>query len=83
MKKAIFFTIALLLSIGISAQDNKKIVDITFKTSITCDNCVNTIMSSLPLEKGIKNVKCDLETQEVKVSFRKDKAFPGKAGICC
>ncbi len=58
---------------GISAQDKKKIVDITFKTSITCDNCVNTIMSSLPLEKGIKDVKCNLETKEVRVSFRNDK----------
>lgn len=58
---------------GISAQDKKKIVDITYKTSITCDNCVNTIMSSLPLEKGIKDVKCNLETKEVRVSFRNDK----------
>ena len=73
MKRLIFITIALLVSMGISAQDKKKIVDITYKTSITCDNCVNTIMSSLPLEKGIKDVKCNLETKEVRVSFRNDK----------
>lgn len=30
-------------------------------------------MSSLPLEKGVKDVKCDLKTKEVKVSFRNDK----------
>ncbi len=73
MKKSIFIAIVLLVSLGVSAQDKKKIVDITFKTSITCDNCVNTIMGSLPLEKGIKDVKCNLETKEVKVSFRNDK----------
>jgi copper chaperone CopZ len=73
MKKSIFITIAILLSLGASAQDKKKIVDVSFKTSITCDNCVNTIMSSLPLEKGIKDVKCDLETKEVRVSFRNDR----------
>jgi copper chaperone CopZ len=73
MKKSIFIAISLLISLAVSAQDKKKIEDITFKTSITCDNCVNTIMSSLPLEKGIKDVKCDLETKEVKVSFRNDK----------
>lgn len=78
MKKSIFIAIVLLLSLAVSAQDKKKIVEITFKTSITCDNCVNTIMSSLPLEKGIKDVKCDLGTREVKVSFRNDKTDKDK-----
>lgn len=51
-------------------QENKKTEKVTFKTSIDCDACVNTIMESVPLEKGIKNVKCDLETKEVMVEFR-------------
>lgn len=76
MKKIKLLTSILLLgliSLTVSAQDKKKTEDIIFKTSITCDNCVNTIMSALPLEKGIKNVKCDLETKEVKVTYRNDK----------
>jgi len=51
-------------------QENKKTEKVTFKTSIDCDACVNTIMESVPLEKGIKNVKCDLETKEVMVEFK-------------
>ena len=62
-----------LLTLALSAQEKKKLVEVTFETSITCDNCVNTIMSSLPLEKGIKNVTCNIEKKEVKVSFRQDK----------
>ena len=74
MKKAILISMALLMSLVVIAQEKKhKTVDITFETSITCDNCVNTIMSSLPLEKGVKDVKCSLETKEVKVSYRSDK----------
>ncbi len=54
-------------------QDKKKIEEVIFKTSIDCEDCVNTIMSSVPLEKGIKNVVCDLETKQVMVEFKTKK----------
>jgi copper chaperone CopZ len=73
MKKIILISMAMVLSLTISAQNKKKTEDVTYKTSINCDKCVTTIMTSLPLEKGIKDVKCDLETKEVKVTFRQDK----------
>ncbi|MBS0010253.1 MAG: heavy-metal-associated domain-containing protein [Bacteroidales bacterium] len=69
-----------LLILGLSAgsvsaqeQEKKKIEKVTFKTSIDCEACVNTIMSSVPLEKGIRNVVCDLDTREVMVEYRTKK----------
>lgn len=78
MKKLALITMALIATLTLSAQDKKKVEEVSFETSITCDACVNTIMNSLPLEKGIKKVKCDLESKEVKVSYRKDKTDPEK-----
>jgi len=73
--KTLSITILLMLATTVlaTAQDKKQLIDISFETSITCEHCITTIMSSLPLEKGVKNVKCDLETKEVKVTIRKDK----------
>lgn len=73
MKKLLLISITVFITMTLSAQDKKKLAEVTFETSITCDNCVNTIMGSLPLEKGIKDVKCNLDTREVKVTFRNDK----------
>lgn len=69
---SIIFILGISMNTGLAQekQENKNTEKVTFKTSIDCDACVNTIMESVPLEKGIKNVKCDLETKEVMVEFR-------------
>ena len=72
-------TVMVLFSIPLlaSAQDkNKNLQSVKFVTSMTCEDCVNTIMSNLPREKGVKDVKCDLETKEVTVSYQKEKTNP-------
>ena len=59
---------------GLTGQEkNSKLETARFKTSIDCEACVNNIMDNLPKEKGIKNVKCDLETKEVSVIYQKEK----------
>jgi copper chaperone CopZ len=61
----------------LSGQDKNKTTEtIKFKTSIDCNNCVNKIMTNIPQEKGIKDVKCDLNTKEVTVTYQKDKNNP-------
>jgi len=69
---SIMFIMAISINTAIAQekQENKKTEIVTFKTSIDCDACVNTIMESVPLEKGIKDVKCNLETKEVRVEFK-------------
>ena len=60
----------------VAQEKEKSTGTVKFTTSITCDNCVNKIMSNLPKEKGIKDVKCDLTTKEVTVTYQKDKNNP-------
>lgn len=58
----------------ISAQDKGKETEtVKYSTSIDCANCVNKIMTNLPHEKGIKDVKCDLPTKTVTVTYQKEK----------
>lgn len=59
------------------AQDKDKTTEtVKYKTSIDCAACVNSIMTNLPKEKGINDVKCDLATKEVSVTYQKDKNNP-------
>lgn len=61
----------------LTAQEKQKNTEtVKYKTSIDCAECVNTIMTNLPQEKGIKDVKCDLTTKEVAVTYMKDKNNP-------
>ena len=74
-----FFIVMLLAAIPamMTGQDkNKNTETVKFKTSIDCQNCVNKIMTNLPHEKGIRDVKCDLTTKEVEVTYQKDKNNP-------
>lgn len=74
-----FFAIILLLAVPflLSAQNKTKTTEtVKYKTSIDCDNCINKIMNNIPQEKGIKDVKCDLETKEVTVIYHKEKNNP-------
>lgn len=76
MKAIKLFGIIIILGVALNtvcAQERGKTEKITFKTSIDCEDCVNKIMESVPLEKGIKDVKCDLPTREVMVEFKTGK----------
>jgi mercuric ion binding protein len=73
------FAAMLLLAVPVlmSAQDKTKSTEtVIFKTSIDCENCINKVMSNLPYEKGIKDVRCDLDTKEVTVTYQKGKNNP-------
>lgn len=76
--KKLFFAIMLVaFPVLLSGQDKVKTTEtVKFKTSIECNNCVNKVMANLPQEKGIKDVKCDLNTKEVTVTYQKDKNNP-------
>lgn len=65
------------IPVFLTAQEKAKTTEtVKFKTSIECNNCVNKVMTNLPQEKGIKDVKCDLATKEVTVTYQKDKNNP-------
>ena len=85
MKTNSLISLLLFLTLTISslhAQEKEKVDDktkkVTFVTSIDCDGCVNTIMSNIPKEKGVKNVVCDLKTKKVTITYKKQKTDPEK-----
>jgi copper chaperone CopZ len=75
-KTLIALTIFALPVFAMGQEKAKSIETVKFVTSIDCEACVNTIMTNLPFEKGIKDVKCDLKTKEVAVKFQKGKSNP-------
>lgn len=65
------------ITFSVNAQQKAKSTEsVTYKTSIDCQECVDKIMTNLPQEKGIRDVKCDLETKEVTVVYQKTKNNP-------
>ncbi|MCU0408836.1 MAG: heavy-metal-associated domain-containing protein [Bacteroidales bacterium] len=77
ISKYIAAALLLIVPLLASGQEKQKTTEtVKYKTSIDCQDCVNKIMGNLPQEKGIKDVKCDLATKEVTVTYSKDKSNP-------
>lgn len=70
MKKLLMFVLALSLTVGLWAQNDRGVVTTVFKTDITCEHCAKKIMDNVPsLGKGIKDVKVDVKSKEVSVTY--------------
>lgn len=63
----------LLVSISTTAQKKDLIKKVTFDVNLTCHHCEKVMMKNLPFEKGVKDVKVDLEKKEITLLFRDDK----------
>lgn len=50
-------------------KKKKKVETVTFKTTIHCKNCVKKVMDNISFEKGVKDLKVNLEEKLVTVSF--------------
>jgi len=57
------------------AQDAKKKKEtINFKIEeMHCDNCIKRIEKNIAFEKGITDLKCDLNTHTAEVTYKSDK----------
>ena len=76
MKRYLIITLALLLIAGTAAfaQDKKQkkqadILEVTFVTTIDCKNCVKKVEANLPYEKGIKDMKVNLDDRTVWIKY--------------
>lgn len=81
MKKSILLTIVMCLSvIGITAQNkNEKKGEketVVFDVSMTCNNCKKKIEKNIPFEKGVKDLKVNLDDKTVLVVFQNNKTTP-------
>lgn len=68
--------IAFVLFLGNSLFAQKKIAEVTIKSSTLCDMCKEKIEKNITFEKGVKLVKVDIEASTVYVKYRTDKTTP-------
>ena len=67
----------LFLFIGIAAfPQSKKSETVDIKTSAKCDDCKERIEKALAFEKGVKDVKVNLETAVVSITYNPEKTNP-------
>ena len=74
MKKIILMCLVALFSVGIAnAQEpkkgDKKSVVVEFVTDIDCAGCAKKVTNTIPYEKGVKDVKVDVPTKTVTVTY--------------
>ncbi|MDR2585772.1 MAG: heavy-metal-associated domain-containing protein [Prevotellaceae bacterium] len=78
----IFSTFCLSLSAPLYAQTGtpKKAneAEVTFSVNIDCLNCQKKIESKLPFEKGVKDLKINLEKHEIWILYQIDKTSKEK-----
>lgn len=67
------FCLMAVIGFGVSdAMAQKKQVDLkttVFQTDVDCENCAKKIDNSIPYQKGVKEVKVDVSTQTVTVTY--------------
>lgn len=51
----------------------KKISEVTFIVGMHCQSCKERIEKNIPFEKGVKDLKVDLEKKEVTIIFNPQK----------
>jgi len=80
MKRYLIIALTLLMIAGTAAfaQDKKQkkqanIQEVTFVTTIDCKNCVKKVEANLPYEKGIKDMKVNLDDRTVWIKYDADK----------
>ena len=74
MKKIVLMCLVALFGIGIAnAQEPKtavkKSVTVEFVTDIDCAGCAKKVTNTIPYEKGVKDVKVDVPTKTVTVTY--------------
>ena len=72
MKKIILMAVAALLAVAVSTaapKQEKQIVTTVFITDIDCEGCAKKVTNTIPYERGIKNLKIDVTTKSVTVTY--------------
>lgn len=75
MKKIITLCLVALFSCGLataqqpSKRAEKKTVTTEFLTDIDCEGCAKKVTNTIPYEKGVKDVKVDVPTKTVTVTY--------------
>ena len=76
MKKIITLLVALVTIAGIAVaapKAEKKIATVVFTTDLDCHHCAQKVLNTIPYEKGVKDVKVDVATKTVTVTYDSSK----------
>ncbi len=83
MKKYLGLTLALVAlfvfntnTIQASSKNEKKVCEI--KAEIDCQSCANKIKKNIAFEKGVKEIKVDVPSKTVTITYLSDKNTPKK-----
>ena len=71
------FTVSITSAQGTKKKDNK-VTTKFFVESIHCDNCIKSIEKNIAFEKGVTDLKCDLDSKTVEVTYRSDRTTDEK-----
>lgn len=75
MKKILLICLAAILGLGITSaraeakKEGLKTVTTTFWADIDCDHCARKIEANIPFEKGVKQIRIDLPSKTVEVTY--------------
>lgn len=72
MKKSIIMMLMLIISVMAMAKNIKTVV-FTTMPQMHCENCENKIKSNLRFEKGVKDIKTNVDAQTVIVTYDAEK----------
>lgn len=72
VKVILILATALVIAINVNAQ-KKGEKTVVFKANLHCESCKAKVEKNIPYEKGVKNLKVDMGTQTISVTFREDK----------
>ena len=69
-----FLMLGVVLTLTLSAEAQKKNEKtVIFKAHLHCESCKAKIEKNLPFEKGVKDLKIDMQGKTITVTFREDK----------
>jgi copper chaperone CopZ len=76
MKKllTILLTLAMASSVFAQSKDEK----VTFYVNYHCEQCIKKINKNIPFEKGVKNIKTDLEGKSIVLTYNPKQTTPDK-----
>ena len=70
----IFLMLSVVLTLTLSAEAQKKNEKtVVFKTHLHCESCKAKVEKNLPFEKGVKDLKIDMQAKTITVTYREDK----------
>lgn len=58
---------------NVSAQKKKAEKTVVFHADLHCESCKAKIEKNIPFEKGVKDLKVDMKSNTITVTFREDK----------